>query len=215
MILSLTTEPHRVSKTMKDATDQTQDDPTKGGTEFAPWVLPSVRKSDFTKGFVDRIFDHMRELGESRAEARGFNKVTRLEHCLQPATLAHQAGEDDEYVTCCLIHDIGDLLAPFNHGEFAAALLEPFISEKNHWLVANHHAFQGYFYFEHIGLDKNMRDQYRGHPYYQDAIEFCEKYDMPAFNPDMEYMSLEDLDPIVRRVLYAPKKSVWIPNPPA
>ena len=190
---------------MKDSTEQIQDDPTNGGTEFAPWVLERVRQSDFTKGFVDRILDHMKVLDETRAESPAFNKVTRLEHSLQTATLAHQAGENDEYVVCCLIHDIGDLLAPFNHGEFAAALLEPFISEKNHWLVANHHAFQGYYYFEHIGLDKNMRDQYRGHPYFDDAVRFCDTYDMPAFNPDFESMSLEDLEPIVRRILYAPK----------
>lgn len=189
-------------------------DPTQGGTAFAPWVLPGLQKSEFTKGFVDRILTHLKELDETRAEARGFNKVTRLEHCLQTGTLAHQAGEDEEYVVCCVIHDIGDLLAPFNHGEFAAALLEPFISEKNYWLVANHHAFQGYYYFEHIGLDKNMRDQYLEHPWFQYAIDFCDKYDMPAFNPDMEYMSLDDFEPMIRRLLMAPKKSIWVPNPP-
>jgi predicted HD phosphohydrolase len=200
---------------MDDSRDMKPDDPTNGGTNFAPWVLPMVRESDFTKAFIDRILSHLKELDATRAEGPGFNKVTRLEHCLQTATLAHQAGEDEEYVVCCLIHDIGDLLAPFNHGEFAAALLEPFISEKNYWLVANHHAFQGYYYFEHIGLDKNMRDQYRDHPYFDDAITFCDKYDMQAFNPDLEYMSLEDLTPMVRRVLLAPKKSIWIPQPPA
>jgi len=191
------------------------DDPTKGGTEFAPWVLPSLRNSAFTKAFVDRILSHLKELDETRADGPAFGRVTRLEHCLQTATLAHQAGEDEEYVVCCLIHDIGDLLAPFNHGEFAAALLEPFISEKNYWLVGNHHAFQGYYYFEHIGLDKNLRDKYRGHEWFEDAITFCDKYDMPAFDPDMDFMSLEDFEPMVRRVLYAPKKSIWIPNPPA
>ena len=125
-------------------------DPTQGGTEFAPWVLPGVQKSEFTKSFVDRILTHLKELNGSCAEAPGFDKVTRLEHCLQTATLAHQGGEDEEYVVCCVIHDIGDLLAPFNHGEFAAALLEPFISEKNYWLIANHHAFQGYYYFDKV-----------------------------------------------------------------
>lgn len=199
---------------MDDSREIQPDDPTHDGTEFAPWVLPLIRKSEFTKGFIDRILKHLRELDDSYAEGPGFNSVTRLVHCLQTATLAHQAGEDEEYVVCCLIHDIGDLLAPFNHGEFAAALLEPFISEKNHWLVANHHAFQGYYYFEHIGLDKNLREQYRGHPYFDDAMTFCDKYDMPAFNPDMDYMSLDNLEPMVRRVLLAPKKSIWIPEPP-
>lgn len=195
--------------------DDGGNDPTQGGTAFAPWVLPGLQKSEFTKGFVDRILTHLKELDDSRAEAPGFDKVTRLEHCLQTATLAHQAGEDEEYVVCCVIHDIGDLLAPFNHGEFAAALLEPFISERNYWLIANHHAFQGYYYFKGIGLDKNMRDKYKGHPWFEDAIAFCDKYDMPAFNPDMDFMSLEDFEPMIRRLLMAPKKSIWVPNPPA
>ena len=194
--------------------DDGSTDPTQGGTAFAPWVLPGLQKSAFTQAFVDRILTHLKELDYSRAEAPAFDKVTRLEHCLQTATLAHQAGEDEEYVVCCVIHDIGDLLAPFNHGEFAAALLEPFISDKNYWLIANHHAFQGYYYFEHIGLDKNLRDQYKGHPCFEDAMTFCDKYDMPAFNPDMAFMRLEEFEPMIRRLLMAPKKSIWVPNPP-
>ncbi|MEQ9444492.1 MAG: HD domain-containing protein [Rhodospirillaceae bacterium] len=190
-------------------------DPTKDGTQFAPWVLPGLQQSAFTKAFVDRILTHLKELDDSRAEAPGFDKVTRLDHCLQTATLAHQAGEDEEYVVCCVLHDIGDLLAPFNHGEFAAALLEPFISEKNHWLIANHHAFQGYYYFGNIGLDKNLRDRYRDHPWFKDAVHFCDAYDMPAFDPDMAFMSLDDFEPMMRRLLMAPKKSIWVPNPPA
>lgn len=195
--------------------DPNPDDPTNNGTQFAPWVLPNLQTSEFTKAFVDRILAHLKELDETRAEGPAFGRVTRLEHCLQTATLAHKAREDEEYVVCCLIHDIGDLLAPFNHGEFAATLLEPFISEKNYWLMANHHAFQGYFYFEHIGLDKNMRDKFKDHPWFDDAMVFCDKYDMPAFDPDMEYMSLDDFEPMVRRLLMAPKKSIWVPNPPA
>lgn len=197
-----------------DTTAPAINDPTQGGTEFAPWVVEAVRNSGFTKAFVDRILEHMRELDHSRAEGRGFDKVTRLEHCLQTATLAHQAGENEEFVVCCLIHDIGDLLAPFNHGAFAATLLEPFISEKNYWLIANHHVFQGYYYFEYMGLDKNQRDQYRGHPYFEDMIAFCDKYDMPAFDPNMDFMPLEAFEPMVRRLLLAPKKSVWVPEPP-
>ncbi|MFL2771089.1 MAG: HD domain-containing protein [Rhodospirillaceae bacterium] len=199
---------------MGDKQDSRADDPTDNGKEFAPWVLDNIRKSEFAKGFVDRVLVHLRELHQTRAEGSAFSKVTRLEHCLQTATLAYKAGEDEEYVVVSTLHDIGDLLAPFNHGEFAAAMLEPFVSEKNHWLVANHHTFQGYHYFEDIGLNRNLRDKFNGHPWFEDAINFCENYDMPAFNPELDHMSLEDLEPMIRRLLMAPKKSVWVPNPP-
>ena len=36
--------------------------------------------------------------------------VTQLEHALQTAHLAQQAGADDELVTACLLHDLGHLL---------------------------------------------------------------------------------------------------------
>ncbi len=83
---------------MENTKDSKTDDPTNNGKEFAPWVLDNIRKSEFAKGFVDRVLGHLRELHQTRAEASAFNKVTRLEHCLQTATLAYQAGEDEEYV---------------------------------------------------------------------------------------------------------------------
>ena len=190
----------------KDVKQQVDDEKL----EFTSSVLPSIQKSNFTKSFIDRILKHLNQLSESRPELEPFNKVNRLEHCLQSATLAYNAGEDDEYILCCLLHDIGDLLAPFNHGEFAATLLEPFISEKNYWLIANHHLFQGYYYFEKLGLNKNLREKFLGHPWYNDAIKFCDLYDMPAFNPEMQHMTLKELEPIIFKVLLSPKKTVWL-----
>jgi predicted HD phosphohydrolase len=134
---------------------------------------------------------------------------------LQSATLAARAGEDDEYVVVALLHDIGDLLAPYHHGDFAAALLAPFIDEANHWMLAHHHAFQGYYYFEALGLDRNMRERWRGHPHFERTLVFCERYDMPAFDPDMDTMPLEAFGPAVRRVLYNPRRSLYVRDPTA
>ena len=52
-------------------------------------------------------------------------------------------------------------------------------------------------------------------PWFKDAVHFCDAYDMPAFDPDMAFMSLDDFEPMMRRLLMAPKKSIWVPNPPA
>ena len=183
-------------------------DPTQGGTAFAPWVLPGLQKSEFTKGFVDRILTHLKELDETRAEARGFNKVTRLEHCLQTGTLAHQAGEDEEYVVCALLHDIGDTLGPANHADVAAVLLEPYVSEANHWMVKHHAIFQGYYFFHYLGLDRNLRDQFKDHPHYERTLEFIEKYDAPAFDPDAETYPLEHFEPLIRKVTATTKQAL-------
>jgi predicted HD phosphohydrolase len=51
------------------------------------------------------------------------------------------------------LHDIGDTLGSWNHPDVGAAILKPFVSEANHWMVEKHGIFQGYFFFEHIGLN--------------------------------------------------------------
>ncbi|MDX2221528.1 MAG: HD domain-containing protein [Rhodospirillaceae bacterium] len=175
--------------------------------------LPSAfRSSQFLKELPDRVLRHLRELEHEVAQSGKFGAVNRLVHCLQTATLAFRAGEDEEYVALALVHDIGDLLAPYNHGEFAATLMAPFLSEANHWMVAHHHCFQGYYYFQHLGLDRNMREAFRGHPHFERTLKFCEVYDEPAFDPGLDTMPLAAFEPILRRVMLNPKRTILIPG---
>lgn len=160
----------------------------------------------FNAGLAGRIIDHLKLLD---GDYGGF-PVDRLTHCLQTATRAHRDGHDEEYVVCALLHDIGDTLGGYNHQDVAAAILKPFISEKNHWMIANHGIFQGYYFFHHVGLDRNMRDQFKDHPYYQYTAEFCHKYDQMAFDPDYESEPLEFFIPMVERVFAAPKNSMYM-----
>jgi len=135
--------------------------------------------------------------------------VDGLQLSLKTATLAHKAGEDEEYVVCALLHDIGDTLGSWNHPEVSAAILKPFVSEANHWMVEKHGIFQGYFFFQHVGMDPNMREQFRGHPYFERTARFCEIYDNPAFDPGMESAPLEFFEPMLRNVFSFPKNSIY------
>ena len=126
------------------------------------------------------VVDQLRMLDRDHG---GF-PVSRLEHSLQTATRAEQDGRDEEYVLCALLHDIGDTLAPFNHPSIAAGIVKPFVSEAHHWMVEHHGIFQGYYFWHHIGIDRNTRDRYRDSPYYDFTEEFCAKYDQVAFDPD-------------------------------
>jgi predicted HD phosphohydrolase len=148
-------------------------------------------------GLPDRVLAHLKLLD---GDFGGFN-VDRLEHSLQTATRAHRDGRNEEYVVCALLHDIGDTLGTYDHGAVAAAILKPFISEANHWMLENHTVFQGYYYFEHLGGDKNARDVHKDSPHYEHTKEFIEKYDMPAFDENYDSMSLEEFEPMVRRVM--------------
>lgn len=195
---------------MKDS--DTTGDPTRGGTQIAPQVIEPIRSQRLFIELPDRMLGHLKDLEDTERLAGPFGRVSRLAHCLQSATLAHRAAESEEYVTVALLHDIGDLLAPYNHGIFAAALLAPYIDEANHWMLAHHHAFQGYYYFDGLGLDRNMRERWRGHPHFEHTLKFCERYDMPAFDPDLDTMPLEAFVPAMRRVLMNPKHTVYVPQ---
>jgi predicted HD phosphohydrolase len=147
------------------------------------------------------VADHLLEqLGYLRNDHGGF-PVDRLEHSLQTATRAQRDGRDDEYVLCALVHDVGDTLSPFNHPAIGAAILKPFVSEANHWMVEHHGIFQGYYFWHHIGLDRDTREQYRDSPYFDYTEEFCAKYDQTAFDADYRSEPLEHFERIVRALL--------------
>jgi len=155
---------------------------------------------------VDRILSHLQLLG---GDYGGF-AVDRLEHSLQTATRAFRAGQDEEYVVCALLHDIGDILLPASHAELGAAILKPYISEQNHWMVEHHAIFQGYYFFHHIGLNRDMRDQFRGHPWFEYTAQFCHLYDQNSFDPAYDTMPLEAFVPMMRRVMETPKRSIYM-----
>jgi predicted HD phosphohydrolase len=159
----------------------------------------------FAQKLPDRILSHLELLD---GDYGGF-AVDRLAHSLQTATRAHRAGEDEEYVVCALLHDIGDTLGSFNHADIAAAVLKPFVSEANHWMIEKHGIFQGYYFFHHLGMDRNQREQFRGHECFEKTALFCERYDGPAFDPKGEIIPLDFFEPMVRRVFAAPKASLY------
>ena len=144
----------------------------------------------------DRILEQLRHL---ESDHGGF-PVSRLEHSLQTATRALRGGENDEYVACALIHDIGDTLSPYNHPAIASAIVKPFVNEANHWMVEHHGIFQGYYFWHHLGLDRNTRDAFRDNPFYEYTEEFCAKYDQVAFDPEYKSESLEYFEPLIRSV---------------
>lgn len=166
-------------------------------------ILPEI--VTMTRGLPDRVLAHLKLL---EGDYGGF-PIDRYSHCLQTATLALKDGRDEEYVVCALLHDIGDTLGSFNHPDIAAAILKPFISDANLWMVQNHAVFQGYNFFHHIGMDRNMRDMFKGHPHYERTAEFVELYDNPAFDPAAEILPVSTFEPMLRRLMSGPKNTIY------
>ena len=170
------------------------------------WKIIGSHFSSFAKELPRRVLKHLALL---EGDCGGF-AVDRLTHSLQTATRAHRDGRHEEYVVCALLHDVGDTLGTFNHADIAAAILKPFVSEENFWMVEKHGIFQGYYFFHHLGLDRNLREQFRGQPWFARTEEFCAKYDGPAFDPEAETLPLSFFEPMVARVFAQPRKSLYV-----
>src|SRR5690349_12214348 len=165
------------------------------------WNRIAAATSAYYPGLADRVTTHLRLL---EGDHGGFN-VDRLTHSLQTATRAYRANRDDDYIACALIHDIGDSLASYNHADIAAAILKPFVNEGYHWMIENHTVFQGYYFFDYVGRDRNERDKFAGHPYFDLTAEFCADFDGPSFEPEYPTMKLEEFEPLLRTFFANPK----------
>ena len=166
----------------------------KGSKE--DYELLAEYEKNYLNELPDRILESLKNLDNS---VDGY-QVTRLEHSLQSATRAEKDGADEEMIVATLLHDIGDSLAPYNHSQLIAAVLRPYVSEKVHWIMLHHGLFQEYYYAHHLGKDRNSRDKFKDHQYYQDAIDFCEKWDQKSFDPNYESFPLDHFEPMVRRL---------------
>lgn len=150
----------------------------------------------YTKGTADRLLKALVSLDESLS---GY-QITRLGHSLQSATRAERDGADTDWIVSALLHDIGDIFAPYNHDEYAATILRPFVREQCTWVVEKHGDFQMIYYGHHVGADPHKRDAYKGSPYFEDCATFCERWDQSSFDPAYDTLPIEHFAERVRAV---------------
>ena len=160
------------------------------------YELLEMYEKNFERKTADRLLKY---LASQTTTLEGY-QITRLEHSLQAATRAYKNGESEEMVVATLLHDIGDDLAPMNHSQYAASIIRPYVSEKTYWIILHHGLFQTYYSAHHLGGDRNARDKFKDHKYYQDTVDFCEKYDQSSFDPNYKSMSLEEFEPMVKKI---------------
>ena len=169
------------------------------------WAIIGSHFMPFAAELPDRVLKHLQLLD---GDYGGF-PIDRLQHSLQTATRAQRAGESEPYVVAALLHDIGDTLGSYNHPDIAAAILKPFVDDRIHWVVEHHGIFQGYYFFHHLGMNRDMREAFRGHEHFEETARFCELYDQSAFDPGYESAPLEFFEPMVRRVFARPINSIY------
>ena len=152
------------------------------------------------KKYISETGNRIIKYLESYDETLEGYQVSRLEHSLQAATRALKDNASEEMIVATLLHDIGDDLAPANHAEYAAAVMRPYVSEKTYWILLKHGEFQMYYYAHHLGADRNKRDQYKNHKYYDDCVKFCELWDQNSFDPNYNSLKLKDFKPLIKKI---------------
>jgi predicted HD phosphohydrolase len=155
-----------------------------------PWVA----------GLADRLLAMLATMSDAFP---GY-QTTSLEHLLQSATRAERDGADEEMVAAALLHDIGDVLCPHNHSEYAAAILRPYVRPETHWVIRHHGIFQLYHYHHLPAEKRELRQRYRDSPHWQACVDFCARWDQVSFDPDYDMLPLEHFAPMLRRVLARP-----------
>ena len=138
-------------------------------------------------------------------------QIDRHQHSLQSASRALRNDERPDLVVGALLHDVGDIFAPENHSAAAAALVAPYVDDETEWVVRHHGLFQGYYYFHHLGGDRNARDQYRDAPHFDACVRFCAEYDQNCFDPDYDTLPLETFRPMLDEVFARPSRFPAVP----
>lgn len=168
-------------------------------------------ESAYNQALPDRLIS---ALGRLDASLAGY-QVSRLQHSLQTATRAEADGADIELIVAALIHDLGDELAPENHSQLAAAIIRPYVRAEVVWILEMHGIFQYKYYGDKIGVNPDMREQWRGHIWFEACERFCRDWDQTSFDPDYPTKPLAYFEPQLREVFSRPPfDSAIIDAPP-
>ena len=166
------------------------------------WSLMNRQRDEYLR---EQRYRQILDLLKASRDAPTFGyAINNYEHCPQTATMLHQDGLDDESIVAGLLHDIGFIVCPDDHGQFAADLLRSVLSEKQIWMLEHHEIFQRIHLHENDCTNDpefvNEREQWRGHEYFDWTEAFVRDYDIVAINPELEALPIEFFEPIVKRV---------------
>ena len=174
------------------------------------WALLNTQRAVYYREQQARQI--LRMLADQEHDASFGYLVNNYRHSLQSATMALRDGLPEEDVVVCLLHDVGFVTCPTTHGEFAAALLAPYVSERNGWMLQRHAVFQNVHSPHLPGVDPHERERWRGHPHFEWAATFVDRYDQACCDPHYDCAPLVVFEPLVQRIFaQAPAKRAPLP----
>lgn len=174
------------------------DKPSLDDFDAADWRVINAQRGPYMA--QHQATQVLRLLTGSRDDPSFGYAVNNYRHCVQCATLALRDGLDEETIVVALLHDVGFTLCPDTHGEFAAALMGPYIGEANLWMLRHHAAFQTHHIHGHPDVDPKARERWRGQPHFEWTARFVERYDQRTIQAGLEEAPLETFEPMVKRI---------------
>ena len=79
-------------------------------------------------------------------------------------------------------------------------ILRPYVRAQVTWIIEMHGLFQMRYYAHYLGKDPDGYLAYRDHPWFEDCVNFCERYDQAAFDPTYPSRPLSHFEPMLRAV---------------
>jgi predicted HD phosphohydrolase len=168
--------------------------------EYTPeeWRALAVQRDALLAKERPRVALQMLEAGK-QVPSFGYH-INMYRHSLQAATFALRDGRDEETVAVALLHDLAFSHAKECHGQIAAMILGPFISEANRWMLEHHAVFADNIVQGVPGVDPNARERWRGHPHFAWTAEFIDRYDNETVSAAKEILPVEAFEPMVHRL---------------
>lgn len=130
--------------------------------------------------------------------------IDPLRHALQTATLIMEAGYEAEMIVTALIHDIGLVSCPENHGAFASTLAQQFLNEKYIWILRHHQDFIGSHElkrFANYDLVNDPRNRWIDHQFFDVTERFVDDFDQVANSEKIITAPLSFFEPILYEVI--------------
>ena len=91
--------------------------------DAADWAILNIQKSQY---LAERQAEEILRMLKAQKDDPSFGYTTNnYEHCLLTATRMLRDNLPEEDVAVGLLHDIGYMVCPHKHGEFAAVLSRP------------------------------------------------------------------------------------------
>ena len=192
--------PYREACTQPTAFVEVPDDGLRHGvasfhaTGPGDWLLTGISASLFQASVPDTLLRLLRTLDRVHL---GY-PLTVLEHSLQTATRAQEAGADDDMVLAALLHHVGMAICAEGYAELGAAMVRGHVTDTSYRIIRHFPEYASRHYGAQTGEPTDLRERYRSEPFHASAVRLADEWERFAYDPAYPSLSLDAFEPLLR-----------------